>query len=283
MEDPHYSYADICMSVGGFAMRTVVHNTKTAPGVKVIAREYVYPESGEPQTVYFVRVEGAPSAVKGTSQQDTARATESSRDDVCVLSSERGDRNNHVRVPEGGVEGGGGDIEAPRQWEDSSDDNDDYHNSLFAASGGSGSSDDSSSSGNWEEFGRVGRCGVDWMTGGLESDDLGGSEGGSSSAEPPAVLDGPGGEIVGGWSGMSGNCSLSAHGRDAGGVCQWVGDSAKHNSSHSSSSDSSLSDLDAQIHVCDGVEDEQGGRHNCDADTGRRRDIFEVSCDSDSA
>ena len=295
VDDPHYTYASMCMAVGSFTTRTVLrnvesHNTKTAPGNNVIAREYVYAESGESQMVYFVRVEG-------TSQQDPARAMGSSSDDMCMLCSERGCVDKQGGVPGGGAMGEegvvseGGDVEALRQWDESSGDDDTYcyRNSLFVACGGSRSHDDGSSSDDLsssQEFNRVGQCDADWMTDGTKSDGLESSGGGSShptlSAEPPTILDDPGGEMMGGWGGMSGNGSRTAHGMDAWGVSPWLGSVSRHSSGGSSSSDSSLSDLDAQVHVRGG-EDGLEGRDESNAVIGRRRDFFEVSSDSESA
>ena len=175
------------MAVGSITTRTVKlnverHNTKTAPGDTVIAREYVYPESGDPQTIYFVTVEGTQTACEGTSQHNPARNTESSRDDICVLSRESGGEETQGGVPDEGARGEG-DIEAPCQWEDSSDNNDDdYLNSLLESCDASESHSDSSSdySPSWQDYSRVGPCAAHWMMGGMESDDSEGSGGGSS-------------------------------------------------------------------------------------------------------
>ena len=220
MDDPHYSYADMCTAVGDFTKRTVMRSVERSPfktpsGDNVIAREYVYPENGDQQMVYFVRVEGAHSAsvsaLEATRQQDIVPATELSRDDECVQSSERRGGGKQGEVSEGGgdswrLQWTGGErgeaeamdgreeggavsrgIEAECPWEDSSDgdydSNDDngYRNTFFTVSDSSGSDGDSNSDElpDSKESSRVCRSGAHSLTDGnvyaLESDDSGSS------------------------------------------------------------------------------------------------------------
>ena len=193
-------------------MRNVERHTfKTPSGDNVIAREYVYPENGDPQMVYFVRVEGAHSTfvstVEATRQQDIVQATELSRDDVCEQSCERSGGGKQGEVSEaegdswqdqwtGGERGGaeaidgreeGGAVGSPQ--EDSSNDvygsydDNDYRNTLFGVSDSSGSDGDSNSEElpDSEESSHVDRSSAHSLTGGnvyaLESDDSGSSWG----------------------------------------------------------------------------------------------------------
>ena len=157
------------------------HTAKTASGDNVMAREYVYPENGDPQMVYFVRVEGC------VGKQGEVSEGEGDSWQHQWTGGERGGAEAIDGREEGGTVGWGFEALCPR--EDSSDDDydsyddNDYRNTLFTVSDSSGSDGDSNSDElpDSEESSLVSRSDAHSLTDGniyaLESDDSGSSWG----------------------------------------------------------------------------------------------------------
>ena len=199
MDDPYYSYADMCIAVVAALSSTRPASTKEKNNIisaphHIIAKEYMDPESGLREMIYFVQVGGwhaTCSSGEIDQRRDVWRLTEKETDDACVESSHGGGKGDggaqeivaRVVGQDQRSDDTSGDrgAEEARQQGDSSDDKglipDSDSNTSNDINDDDSSSDDLRDS---EESGPVGGCDASRKAGrnvfAMESDDSDSSE-----------------------------------------------------------------------------------------------------------